>query len=70
MEFADVVSPIAGRVGRNLLTVGNLVVQDQTLLTTIVSEDPIYAYFDVDERTFLRLQKIVRDGLAVQEPVE
>lgn len=61
LEFTNVVSPISGRVGRNLLTIGNLIVQDQTLLTTIVSEDPIFAYFDVDERTMLRVQKIVRD---------
>lgn len=62
LGFTDVVSPIAGRVGRNLITVGNLVVQDQTLLTTIVSEDPMYAYFDVDERTMLRMQKMIREG--------
>lgn len=61
LEFADVTSPIEGRVGRNLLTTGNLVVQDQTLLTTIVSENPIYAYFDIDERTLLRVQKIIMD---------
>lgn len=60
--FTEVKAPIAGRVGRNLMTVGNLVVQDQTLLTTIVSEDPMYAYFDVDERTMLRIQSMVRDG--------
>jgi multidrug efflux system membrane fusion protein len=62
VEFTNVISPINGRIGRNLLTVGNLVVQDQTLLTTIVSDDPIYAYFDVDERTMLRVQKMIRDG--------
>lgn len=62
LSFTDVVAPITGQVGRNLMTVGNLVVQDQTMLTTIVSEDPIFAYFDVDERTLLRLNKGVRDG--------
>lgn len=60
VDFTDVKSPIRGRVGRNLLTIGNLVVQDQTLLTTIVSEDPIYAYFDIDERTMLRVQTMIR----------
>ncbi len=60
LSFTDVVAPITGQVGRNMLTVGNLVVQDQTMLTTIVSEDPIFGYFDVDERTMLRLQQEVR----------
>ena len=60
VSFTDVVAPITGQVGRNMLTVGNLVVQDETMLTTIVSEDPIYGYFDVDERTMLRLQQQVR----------
>ena len=50
-EFTRVVSPIDGMVSRYYLTVGNLVNQDQTLLTTVVSLDPMYAYFDVDEPT-------------------
>lgn len=62
LSFTDVTAPITGQVGRNLLTVGNLVVQDETMLTTIVSEDPIFAYFDIDERTMLRLQKMIREG--------
>lgn len=62
LEFTNVTAPIDGRVGRNLLSVGNLVVQDDTMLTTIVSEDPIYAYFDVDERTMLRIKKLDREG--------
>jgi multidrug efflux system membrane fusion protein len=67
LEFTDVLSPINGVVSRNLLTVGNLVKQDTTLLTTVVSQDPIYAYFDVDERTLLRalrrFQEEKRPGL-------
>lgn len=62
LGYTDVRAPIAGRIGRNLLTVGNLVMQDQTVLTTIVSEDPIYAYFDIDERTMLRAQQLARDS--------
>ena len=62
LGFTDVVAPITGQVGRNLMTVGNLIVQDETMLTTIVSEDPIFAYFDVDERTMLRLNQGVREG--------
>jgi RND family efflux transporter MFP subunit len=62
LKFTDITSPIAGRVGRNLITVGNLVTQDQTLLTTVVSQDPMYAYFDVDERTMLHVQELIRQG--------
>jgi RND family efflux transporter MFP subunit len=61
-KFTDVLSPIDGIVGRNLITLGNLVSMDKTLLTTIVSADPMYAYFDVDERTMLRAQQRIREG--------
>ena len=44
------------------LTVGNLVDANKTVLTTIVSVDPIDVYFDVDERTFLTLMQQVREG--------
>lgn len=57
LEFTRVVAPIDGRVGRALVTKGNLVTGGQgsaTLLTTVVSVDPIYASFDADEQTFLR----------------
>ena len=53
-EFTHIVSPIDGQISRYYLTLGNLVNQDQTLLTTIVSLDPIYVYFDMDERTLLQ----------------
>jgi multidrug efflux system membrane fusion protein len=55
LDHAYVKAPIGGRVGRAEITVGNLV-QTQTapLLTTIVSNDGIYADFDVDEQTYLR----------------
>jgi multidrug efflux system membrane fusion protein len=63
LEFTRVVSPIDGRVGRALVTRGNLVSGGQgeaTLLTTVVSVDPIYAAFDADEGTFLRYGDRVR----------
>ena len=41
---------------------GNLVQADSTLLTNIVSVDPIYAYFNVDERSVLKYQQQVREG--------
>jgi multidrug efflux system membrane fusion protein len=54
LEFTEVRAPIAGRVGRAMLTIGNLAVADQTLLTSMVSQDPVYVYFDPDEHSYLR----------------
>jgi RND family efflux transporter MFP subunit len=68
LEYTKVLAPISGRISRYVVTVGNLVqAGDQsggTLLTTIVSVDPMYAYFDVDERTVLRVRQLVREGKA------
>jgi multidrug efflux system membrane fusion protein len=61
-EFTQVTSPIDGQVSRYYLTLGNLVNQDQTLLTTILSLDPMYAYFDMDESTLLRIRKAIAEG--------
>lgn len=55
-------TPITGRVGRYYLTKGNLVNQDSTLLTSIVAEDPIYAYADADERSLLRVRRGIESG--------
>jgi multidrug efflux system membrane fusion protein len=60
VDFTKVVSPIDGVIGRYYLTKGNLVNQDQTLLTTVVSLDPMYVYFDMDEATLLRIRKSER----------
>ena len=68
LEYTKVTAPISGRVSRYVVTVGNLVQSgDQgggTLLTTIVSVDPMYAYFDVDEHTVLRVRQLIREGKA------
>ncbi len=66
LGFTTVASPIAGKISRTLLTVGNLVNADATLLTTVMSIDPIYAYFDIDEPTLLRVLKMKREGLLPQ----
>ncbi len=62
LAFTRVTSPIDGEVSRYYLTLGNLVNQDQTLLTTVVSLDPMYAYFDMDEPTLLLLRRKVQEG--------
>jgi len=57
LEFTRITSPITGRVSRAFVTAGNLVASgpgEATLMTTVVSLDPIHAHFDADERVFLR----------------
>ena len=61
-EFTQVASPIDGQVSRYYLTLGNLVNQDQTLLTTVVSLEPMYAYFDMDERTKEQIDTAISEG--------
>jgi multidrug efflux system membrane fusion protein len=68
LEFTKVTSPIDGMVSRYYLTAGNLVNQDQTLLTTVVSLDPIYVYFDMDEPTLLRFRKARNAGAIKPAP--
>jgi RND family efflux transporter MFP subunit len=62
VEFTQIKSPIAGRIGRHLASVGNLVRADDTLLTTVVSLDPIHCYFAADERAYLRYARLSRAG--------
>ena len=67
IEFSHVIAPMGGRVSRHLVSVGNLVQGSDTgaggtLLTSIVSLDPIYIYFDVDEATYLRNNKLWFEG--------
>ena len=65
LEWTRIRSPIAGRVSRAEVTAGNLVhagPPDATLLTTVVSLDPIYAYFESDEQTYLKYAALARNG--------
>jgi multidrug efflux system membrane fusion protein len=62
-DFTEVKAPISGRISRRLVTEGNIVVTDQTQLTTIVSLDPIYFGFTVDERSFLKYQGSLGIGM-------
>src|ERR1700704_1469133 len=61
LEFTRITAPITGRVGRAEVTAGNLVGSGPAQvkpLTTVVSLDPIYAYFDADEQTFLKYARV------------
>jgi membrane fusion protein, multidrug efflux system len=65
VEFTHVTAPIDGRVSRHLVDIGNLVQGSEgnsTLLTSIVSLDPIYIYFDIDEATYLKYNKLWFEG--------
>src|SRR5262249_22008674 len=65
LGYTKVLAPINGRAQKVNITVGNLVAAnpiDATVLTTIVTMQPMYAYFDVDEQTLLRIQRLVIEG--------
>lgn len=62
LQFTQVRSPINGRAGRAAVTEGNLAQADSTLLTTVVSQDPVYVYFESDEQSFLRYAELARKG--------
>ena len=70
LEFTEIRSPINGRISRALVTEGNLVSggvagAGATILTTIVSQDPLYCYVDVDERSVLKYLRLRREGRRV-----
>jgi RND family efflux transporter MFP subunit len=65
LEFTRVTAPITGRISRKLVTEGNLInggSAESTLLTTIMSLDPIYCYFEADERSYLRYLRASQNG--------
>lgn len=65
VEFCSIEAPVTGRISRHLITVGNVINGDAgqgTLLTTIVSLDPIHVYFDANERDYLKYVRSSMDG--------
>jgi len=67
LEFTEVRSPIDGRIGRAFITEGNLISggvagAGATLLTTVVSQDPLHCYVDVDERSILKYLQLRKEG--------
>ncbi len=61
LGFTRVRAPLSGRISSRSIDPGNLVKADDTSVTSIVSLDPIYAYFDLDERSLLRLKRLIRE---------
>ncbi len=70
LGFCSVTSPIDGMVSRYYFTLGNLANQDATVLTTVVSVDPVYAYFDMDERTLLYIEDMLNLKKIHLDPVK
>ena len=62
LQFTQVRSPIDGRAGRALVTEGNLAQADATVLASVVSQDPVFVYFETDEQTWLRYAELARKG--------
>jgi multidrug efflux system membrane fusion protein len=62
LEYTEIRAAISGRIGGRLITPGNLVQANQSVLTTIVSLDPIHFFFDVDERSFLAYARLARES--------
>jgi RND family efflux transporter MFP subunit len=63
LEFTKVRAPVSGHISRTMVTVGNLVQSGETggtTLTTLVSIDPVYVYFDVDDLTFMEVNRLTR----------
>ncbi|WP_375230077.1 efflux RND transporter periplasmic adaptor subunit [Roseobacter sp. S98] len=68
LEYSEIRAPISGRIDQALLDPGNLVVAQDTMLTSIVATDPIYFFFDIDERYFLAYARDARErGSVLQE---
>lgn len=68
LGFTRVTAPITGRISRAIVTAGNLVTNGQTLLTTIVSLNPIYVEFNADEQAYLAFEKYADDDGHKDEP--
>jgi multidrug efflux system membrane fusion protein len=63
LSFAQITAPISGRIGAALIKPGNLVAPGETLLTTLVSIDPVYVVFEADENVYLQMQSHLPDGM-------
>ncbi len=61
---ADLPDSVTGRLSRRMVDPGNLVKADDTMMTTIVSQDPLYVYFDVNEHTMLQIRRLIQEGKA------
>ncbi len=65
LEFTEIKSPLSGKISRKLVSEGNLVNANETVLTNVLSLDPIQFYFDIDERSFLALSRQMQGGTKI-----
>jgi len=63
LSFTQITAPISGRISRNLVSPGNLIQANESLLTTIVSVSPIHFYFDANEAALLRYTRLAEEGI-------
>lgn len=68
--YCDIRAPIAGRLSRPFIDPGNLAIGNETMLTRIVTQDPMYVYFDIDERTMLRLRRLAQKRVSASTQEE
>ena len=59
---ADLPEGVTGRLSRRMVDPGNLIMADDTMMTSIVSQDPLYVYFDVHEQAMLRIRRLIEEG--------
>ncbi len=62
LGWTKVIAPVSGVISYRMVDPGNLVKADDTILTSIITQDPLLVYFDVDERTMLRVRSMVTEG--------
>jgi multidrug efflux system membrane fusion protein len=62
LDWTEVRAPSAGLLSRRMVDPGNLIKADETALTSIVTQDPMYVYFDVDEQNMLKVHRLIREG--------
>ncbi|NYS76836.1 MULTISPECIES: efflux RND transporter periplasmic adaptor subunit [Halomonadaceae] len=62
LEYTRITAPVSGRVGRAMVTRGNLANADQSLLTTLVTIDPIHVYFEADEQAAFASNALLNEG--------
>ena len=70
VTYTDVIAPFSGRISRRLADPGNDVIADNTVLASLVQLDPLYGYFDVDERTLLRIGGLLPEGKVTAEAAQ
>jgi RND family efflux transporter MFP subunit len=70
LDWATVRAPFTGRIGRRQVDPGNDVIADSTILASVVQIDPLYAYFDIDERTLLRIRELFPGGKVPADAAE